>query len=408
MPAAEGQRTSAEQRVCEALEKRLDAMLEDLRTVVAIPTGHNHTAGLDEYRDWMIRRLRALGAVAEEIPGEPRPEWLWGGSDGPTPPTVACRRLEGDGPRTLIACHLDTVFDPRGDFREMTLSPDKQYASGPGVIDMKGGTIMALHVLEALEEAGVRLPWTFLLNSDEETGSHCSKTAIVAEAAEHDVGLATEPALADGSLATERMGSGQFQIEAFGRSAHTGRAFREGVSAVKALAESILAASAIAEPDEGRLVNIGPLRGAAALNAVPDHAIAWGEMRFPTQEHADEIIGMLEGLQRGDENDLPRVGVRVASSRPAKPLTPRTEALARLARSAAEATGQALPFASTGGVCDGNIMQAGGLPTIDTLGVRGGGMHTMGERLEVASLTQRAQMFAVLLMRLQERGVPWA
>jgi glutamate carboxypeptidase len=408
MPAAQGQRSEAEQRVCEAIDRRLDAMLEDLRTVVAIPTGRNHTPGLDEYRDWMVRRLRALGAVAEEIPGDPSPDWLYGATDGPAPPTVVCRRQTGSGPRILIACHLDTVFDPADPFREMTLSLDGATASGPGVIDMKGGTIMALHVLEALEDAGLRLSWTFLLNSDEETGSHHSRQTLLDEAARHDVGLATEPALADGSLAIERMGSGQFQIETVGRSAHTGRAFREGVSAVNALADAILKAAAVADPDEGRLVNIGPLRGGSTLNAVPDHALAWGEMRFPTQEKADEIRGMLERIQTSDETDLPRVLIRMVFGRPAKPLAPQTEALGLLAREAAEAAGQPLPFASTGGVCDGNILQAGGLPTIDTLGVRGAGMHTRGERLEVDSLTERGRMFALLLMRLAERGLPWS
>ncbi len=70
------------------------------------------------------------------------------------------------------------------------------------------------------------------------------------------------------------------------------------------------------------------------------------------------------------------------------------------ARSVAEDLGQRLPFKSTGGVCDGNIMQAAGLPTIDTLGVRGGGLHTPDEWIELASLVERCQLLAVLVHRL--------
>jgi glutamate carboxypeptidase len=51
-------------------------------------------------------------------------------------------------------------------------------------------------------------------------------------------------------------------------------------------------------------------------------------------------------------------------------------------------------------VCDGNILQDEGLPTIDTLGVRGGGLHTPQEWIDLTSLVERAQLLAVLIARL--------
>jgi glutamate carboxypeptidase len=94
------------------------------------------------------------------------------------------------------------------------------------------------------------------------------------------------------------------------------------------------------------------------------------------------------------------VEVRTSFNRPAKPATPETMKLAELARAAAEDLGQTLPFGKTGGVCDGNILQDAGLPTIDTLGVRGGGLHTPQEWIELASLVERCQLLAVLIARL--------
>jgi glutamate carboxypeptidase len=96
---------------------------------------------------------------------------------------------------------------------------------------------------------------------------------------------------------------------------------------------------------------------------------------------------------------LPRVAVHRAFNRPAKPLTPQVQRLADQARSVAEDLGQQLPFGSTGGVCDGNIMHEAGLPTIDTLGVRGGNLHRTDEFVEVASLIERASLFALLALR---------
>jgi glutamate carboxypeptidase len=75
-------------------------------------------------------------------------------------------------------------------------------------------------------------------------------------------------------------------------------------------------------------------------------------------------------------------------------------ALANLARASAIDLGQELPFGTTGGVCDGNNLQAGGLPTIDTLGVRGGGLHTTQEWIDLESLVPRAQLAALLMCRI--------
>ncbi|MEM9374008.1 MAG: M20/M25/M40 family metallo-hydrolase, partial [Planctomycetota bacterium] len=104
------------------------------------------------------------------------------------------------------------------------------------------------------------------------------------------------------------------------------------------------------------------------------------------------------------EGELPGVVVRRSFNRPAKPLTPETEALALRARGVAEDLGQSLPFERTGGVCDGNIMQSAGLPTIDTVGVRGGGLHTSDEWIELDSLVERCQLLALLVARLSAGG----
>jgi glutamate carboxypeptidase len=303
----------------------------------------------------------------------------------------------------MIACHLDTVFDPKASFNRFVLSQDERTATGPGVVDMKGGVLVALTALEALAEAGVPLHWTLVLTSDEETGSYCSDQILRDVARQHDIGIATEPALPGGELAIERMGSGQFQIETFGQSAHVGRDFTSGISAVTAMARALVAVSEIPEPERGMIASVGPIHGGDAANAVPEYAVAWGNVRFPNREIADELQRRLEAL--GTNSDaLPRVVIRHSLNRPAKPLIPGTQKLADMARSVAESLGQSLPFAKTGGVCDGNILQDEGLPTIDTLGVRGGGLHTTKEWIEVASQVERAQLMAVLLARLAEQG----
>lgn len=414
-------------RLDEAIAKRESAMKDDLRRYVDIPTGFNHTAGLDELRGLVVRRCEALGATTELVPGGPRPGWLHGdesGSGGAVPPALICRGLQGpapDGrnarPSILIASHLDTVFDPRGPFTKLAWTEGGAKAIGPGVVDMKGGIVIALHALEALAECGIPVRWTYFFNSDEETGTYHSAAALMDEAKRHQWGLATEPALPDGGLAVERKGSGQFIVEAFGKGAHAGRDFEKGVSAVYLLARTLAKVEGLTDFAAGVTVNVGPLRGGAATNIVPDYAAAWGNVRFPTAETGERFRLALESLDTtgvpvsgtgasvGNPTPTPgTVRIRHSMNRPAKPMTEGTRQLAEIARSVAESLGQNLPFSSTGGVCDGNLMQAAGLPTIDSLGVRGGGLHTHSEWIETRSLVERCRLFAGVLVRLSHGG----
>lgn len=406
-------------RILSDVTTRADQMLRDLAAHVAIPTGHNHTPGLDEYRAVITARLKALGATIELKPGDPRPSWITqdttdeDASVGPVPPTAVCRSpairaqasrdregaVSPSSPRLLLSGHLDTVFAPSEPFNQLTLSADKKTALGPGIVDMKGGILIAVNALEALAAHNIHPAWTFILNSDEETGSFHSRAALEAEAKRHDLGIAFEPALPGGAMAIERKGSGQFFIEVQGRSAHAGRDFEKGVSAVYALARLLTKIEAMSDLPRGTTVNVGPIDGANATNIVPDRARAWGNVRFTDEAAAREIEKQLDALAT-PEGSMPRVIVRHCLNRPAKPKTPATEQLALTARAAAESLGQQLPFASTGGVCDGNILQAVGLPTIDSMGVRGGGLHTHQEWLEVPSLVERCQFLAVLFARL--------
>lgn len=448
--------TTPQAALCKVIAKRADELRADLAAHVAIPTGHNHTAGLNEYRDIVTSRLENLGAHTEFVAGDPAPGWLSssGLSDEPIPPTAVCRSARaaellrtreepeepeeapsggagrrgsrsgvagrigpeagrrGDGPAlVLIAGHLDTVFPPTGRFRRMEVSADGRTAVGPGVVDMKGGILVAIAALEALAEVGIAPAWSFLLNSDEERGSFHSHRALEAEARRHTVGLALEPALPGGELAIERKGSGQFCIEVTGRSSHAGRAFFEGLSAVYGLGRVLGELEKLSDSERGVTVNVGPIEGGTATNAVPDRAAAWGNVRYPDEASAARLGERLDALARDVDGSSAGgtgagAGVRVLRSfnRPAKPRTPGSDGLARSAQQVAELLGQRLPLASTGGVCDGNILQSAGLPTIDTLGVRGGGLHTEEEWIELPSLVERAQLLACLLARLAEEG----
>ncbi len=391
-----------EQRVCSAIARREQAVIDDLALHVALPTGGGNRAAIDESRERLTSRTRALGATVDLRPGQSPPSWLHGAAHPHLPPlpVAVCRRDRGLGPAVLLAGHLDTVHDPLGPFQRLVIDGSRSRATGPGCVDMKGGLVIALAALEALEECGVALDWTMLLNADEETGSFQSSAVIlhesqaVAQRPMGGVGIALEPASSDGGLVTQRSGSGQFVLVFTGIAAHVGRDFSRGVSAVNRLAEAVLRCAELSRPEDGAIVNIGPIQGGHATNVVPDHAQAWGNVRFSTTQQCQALCASLDLIARSVGGTC-----HVAVGRPAKPCTPDVERFALSVRTVSEALGLPLPFASTGGVCDGNLMQAAGLVTLDTLGVRGGGLHTTGEWIELDTLVRRCQLLAVSMMR---------
>jgi glutamate carboxypeptidase len=398
MPLSERERA-----VCEWIAARRQAMVDELAAWVAIPTGRGFAPGLHRQRALLAARLRALGAVTHDAPCDARPDWLEPGA----PPEAGApaervdvlvgHRAGGSGPRVLLSGHFDTVHDPHSAFRELRDAGNGR-ATGPGCADMKGGLVVAFTALEALQAAGAAFPWSFVLTPDEETGSFGSAAELARLAGQHDVGFVFEPAGEGGTLITERMGAGQFRIDAYGRTAHAGRDYAKGVSAVRALCRAVLDAEAAGD-GAARIVNVGPLEGGALTNAVPDHAAAWGNVRFAAPADEAALAAALDALDRGAEGEVPRVRVRRTFNRPAKPCTDAVRALADRVAAASRDLGRELPFGRTGGVCDGNLLQAAGLPCVDTLGVRGGNLHREDEFVELDSLVDRAQLAAVVLLR---------
>jgi glutamate carboxypeptidase len=434
--------TETERRVCDAIAARRQHLADTLAAWVAIPTGRGFRPGLHRQRALLARALRSLGATTRDMACHARPAWLEGGdgtaSGGASgahaatsdagessadharaasdlggesaygaehaPVDVLVGEKPGAGPRILLSGHFDTVHDPHGPFQELQ-DIGKGRASGPGCVDMKGGLVVAFAALQALNECGHHQRWTMVLTPDEETGSFGSARALAELGRAHDVGLVFEPAGAGGSLIVARMGAGQFRLHAHGRSAHAGRDPEKGANAVVALCKAVVEISAHSAPREGRVVNVGPLTGGVATNIVPDHALAWGNVRFADEAAARTLGEALDRIGAHEPGAIPRVEVQRIFNRPAKPRTPQVDRLAQLAQATAADLGQELPLGTTGGVCEGNNLQAEGLPVLDTLGVRGGNLHRTDEWMELDSLVDRAQLAALMVMRLPDAGL---
>lgn len=305
--------------------------------------------------------------------------------------------------RLLLTGHMDTVFPADHPFQHCRWL-DGETINGPGVADMKGGIAVMLAALKAFEAspAARRIGYDVLLNSDEEAGSPSSAALIAELARGKHAALTYEPsALPDGTLAGKRAGSGNYSVIAIGRSAHAGRNPQDGRNAVLAAAELALELKRLETP--GLSVNPSRIDGGSAVNVVPDRAV----LRFNIRPHC---LAEAEAFRVALERLVARIAadhevtlqVHGGISRPPKPLDPQAERLFHLVRTCGAALGQEIRWQASGGVCDGNNIAACGVPVVDTLGVRGGAIHSPDEYLIVPSLGERAALSALVLHRLAE------
>lgn len=309
--------------------------------------------------------------------------------------------------RVLLSGHMDTVYPEHHAFQSLTYLNDN-CLNGPGVADMKGGLIVMLHSLIAFEQAPVAqsLGWDVLINPDEEIGSPASKTLFHEMALNYQAGLVYEPAMTPtGTLAKNRKGSGKLTLVAHGKSAHAGRAFYEGRNAICALAEVVTAIHALNGLRDGVTINVGKIAGGAALNVVPNRAVAKLDIRItdPEDEHwvREELGAILSQFQRTNAS----IDLHGSFDRPVKRINAATESLFARIQRVGEELGIAIDWQDSGGCCDGNNLASYGLPVIDTLGVRGGHIHSTDEYILIDSLVERASLSALLLVDLAQGGL---
>ncbi|WP_340586868.1 hydrolase [Erythrobacter alti] len=303
--------------------------------------------------------------------------------------------------RFLLTGHMDTVFPADHPFQEQTWLDDETL-NGPGTADMKAGLAIMLEALTALEtgDAARDIGYDVMINSDEETGSLSSAALIDELARGKHVALTYEPsALPDGTLAHARGGSGNYAVSFTGRSAHAGRNPQDGRNAIVAAADCAVRLKAMQHGDLP--INPAKIDGGAANNVVPDNAVLRFNIRPKSTEAAEQFSRDLKVLLSEIEaaHDV-SIHCHGGISRPPKPVDAKAQKLFDLVRDTGAALGQTIGWQSTGGVCDGNNIAASHVPVVDTMGVRGGKIHSPEEFMIVPSLTERAQLSAVVLHRL--------
>lgn len=395
--------TPSDQSVLDHIAARKDAIID--RTVVwaNINSGSNHAEGLERVLAALETEARQLDALVVRVPTQ--------GStivadDGSVKAVAHADALTITGRpeapiQVVMTGHYDTVFPADSGFQTVVTRADGAL-NGPGVADMKGGISVLLAALVAFDTHPDkdRVGYNVLLSPDEEIGSPASAPLLAELGARGHVGMTYEPGLPDGTLAGARKGSGNYHLIVRGKAAHAGRAFHEGANAIAGAA--ILAASlhALNGQHDGVTVNVAKISGGGALNVVADHAVVRFNVRIPDAQTSAWISDAVKTIAATPPFDGLTLELHGGMTRPPKPMDASQTALFEAVRQTGALLGQMIAWNPSGGVCEGNNLHAAGLPNIDTLGVRGGDIHSDQEFAWPDSFVERAQLSALILCKL--------
>jgi glutamate carboxypeptidase len=398
--------SAAETRALQRLDGARGAMLDHVLDWAAINSGSRNLDGLEQVAACIAEAFAPLGAAMRRVPPALATAMDAQGQE------VALAHgdnlhlvMRPEAPlRVLLTGHMDTVFPADSGFQTCRWL-DADTVNGPGTADMKGGIAVMLAALETLEASpfASAIGWEVVLNADEEVSSPGS-APLLAEAAQRcHLGLTFEPALPDGTLAGARRGSGNFSVHIRGRSAHAGRNPQEGRNALLAAADLALRLAALAGDDLS--VNPARIEGGSANNVVPEMAVLrWNMRPVDAAAEARAEAGIAAALAAVCADHAVEAHRHGGFARPAKPMDANQLRLFEMVRDCGTALGLAIGWRDTGGVCDGNNLAATGLAVVDTLGPRGGAIHSENEFLCVDSLEERAKLAALVLMRVAQRG----
>jgi glutamate carboxypeptidase len=366
----------------------LEDMTRGLRTWVECESPTYEREAVNAMMDLAARDLAILGAEIQRIPGSM--------GYGDCVKGVFPHEKAGE-PGILILGHLDTVH-PLGTIDGFSWRQEGERCYGPGVLDMKGGNYLSLEAVRQLKRASIAtpLPVTVLFTSDEEVGSPSTRRLIEAEAARHKFVLVPEPGRRNGGVVTGRYAIARFNLTARGRPSHAGLRLSEGVSAIREMAHQIIAIEAMTDEETG--FSVGVVHGGRWVNCVSTTCRAEVLVSATTDEKLEAAIGRMHALKPKGADVAVEVETGVV-----RPVWTKNDASWQLyehAAALAKDLGFDIPHQSSGGGSDGNFTGALGIPTLDGLGARGDGPHTLEEHIVTESLVERARLMAALLTTL--------
>jgi glutamate carboxypeptidase len=387
-----------------------------LERVVNINSGTQNFAGVREVGAIFLTSFDRLGFKTRWVDGAPfqRAGHL-----------IAEHR--GSGPKLLLVGHLDTVFERDSPFQKFQ-RVDEKTATGPGIIDMKGGDVIILQALAALESAGVlkEMNVTVVMTGDEEDGGRPlakSREALVTAAKGADVAIGFEDGPGDPRYAvTARRGTVDWQLRVKGTPAHSSQIFREefGHGAILEAARLLNMFRERMAGEEHLTFNPGVILGGTSVeydaaqargtafgktNVIAEQTVVSGDLRTLSPAQLDRAMKTMHEVAAGAS---PRTQATLTFGEGYPPLAP-TDGNARLLAFYDRAS-RDLGFGPVtavnpdkAGAADVSFVAGEVKMVLDGVGLMGHEDHTPGETADLSTLPSQTKRAAITIYRLTQR-----
>ena len=385
-------RTEQKQRAFQFIDSHRDEMVALWQEVVNLESGPHEKAGIDTVAGRFRQVLAKAGAATRTVDFDQAGNML-----------IAELGEPAAKPGILFLGHMDTAIAAGAIARQpFTIRDGKAY--GPGVLDMKGGIVAFLYAIQALQAAGYNArPIKVVLAGDEEV-LHARSNApdvFMAEARGCAAAFNTETGFVDNGIVVGRKGVARFMLEVHGVAAHAGNDPENGRSAILEMAYKIIAVQNLTDKEKGISFNVGVMQGGKTSTAVPDYAKIDIDVRYKDPDDLEWILAQLQ--QVADKTQVDGTRSQVTYMEGIKPMktTDAVLQLFELVRKTSVENGFGEPYAKVvGGASDSAYSIIAGVPTVCSMGVKGGRNHSPEEFALVDSLFERAKLLAACLLNL--------
>ncbi|AUW58009.1 peptidase M20 [Sphingobium sp. SCG-1] len=404
----------AEQKMIAAVDADHDRSVALLEKLVNQNSGSLNLAGVEAVGAMVRPELEALGFT---VVWKPMAQTKRAGH------IIATHWGKSGTTKMLLIGHLDTVFEPDSPFQKFVREGDK--AQGPGAGDDKGGMVVMLAALRAMQAAGTLKDANIevvLTGDEEDTGDpiDIARGDLIAAGKRADValefeGLAVENGADMGSIA--RRSSNSWTVTTRGKSGHSSGIFSAsaGDGAIYELAR-IVATFRKELPEPNLTFNVGLIGGGQSAdldaggvriaatgktNIIPSIAIARGDFRTLSQEQTDRVVAKMNTIVAAH---APGTGATILFDQGYPPMAPTSGNRALLAKLNVINTDLKLakmpeldPLKRGAGDIAFVAADTDGLVG---LGPSSQGDHAPGETVDLASIKRQAKRAAILMSRL--------
>jgi glutamate carboxypeptidase len=373
--------------VIENLQEKYTAVWEDVCNIES-PTSDK--TGVDNVGEYFIRLAKAQGWEVE----------IFEQSVAGNVVCITMNPRAGLSPVTFSG-HIDTVH-PKGMFGYPAVSMDDEKIYGPGVVDCKGGVVAGFLAMEALAKVGfVNRPVRMLLQSDEEVGSRLSNKATInyiCEKAKDSIAFFNLEGHNNGDACLGRKGIITFEFTVVGQEAHSSACAVRGANAILDAAYKIIELEKIKD-DEGLTCNCGVISGGTVKNTVPGKCTFTADVRYATQEQYDWICEHIKNLANTVHVAGCKCTVEIFGGRPAMVRAEKNIRLFERMNEIYEKNGMStLKERNRNGGSDAAEVTQAGIPCVECMGVKGGGMHCREEFAFISSLGEAAERLARVVL----------